>query len=356
MRTFAHVCHAFQGEVATVERVPLGSVRVFSVVARLLSVTRAAEHMNISPSAVSHQIKTLEEYLATRLFMRGRNGLSLTASGRQYMAEISEGLFLISRATNAIRRTSGQALIRISATPGLATLWLIERVSRYMDMHSHVRFTLTARAEPLLKSRGLFEVGFCYGLVDKPNLAVYPLGRDHIFPVCRPSLVKGERPLLDAHDLANYTLIDSVDDGDNGPSQIKLPGWSTWLEAAGLGDAAIKRYLNVTPRHLVLPAVLSGQSVGLSRTLLAADALQSKQLIVPCPPVLEQPSSYQLVIPTALSKNPDVTKLRDYILAEAEASTKVVERMLRRCIRNGRRNAGVSPRRQHVTPLRETLG
>jgi LysR family glycine cleavage system transcriptional activator len=85
--------------VTPLDRLPLSSVRTFTVVARLLSISRAAEELNVTPSAVSHQIKTLEQYLGAPLFNREKNKLSLTAAGTQYMAHASEALSLLARAT-----------------------------------------------------------------------------------------------------------------------------------------------------------------------------------------------------------------------------------------------------------------
>jgi LysR family glycine cleavage system transcriptional activator len=110
------------------DRLPLGSVRTFAVVARLLSITRAAEELNVTPSAVSHQIRVLEEYLSTRLFRREKNKITLTAAGEQYLSQVSEGLALVAQATDSLKGAKGVPVLRVAAPPSLAYLWLIGRL------------------------------------------------------------------------------------------------------------------------------------------------------------------------------------------------------------------------------------
>src|SRR4051794_27516924 len=107
------------------ERLPLGSVRTFVVAARLMSVSRAAEELNVTRSAVSHQIRLLESYLGTRLFRREKNQLRLTPEGRQYLAHASEALALLAGATRKLKSPQQKHTLRVGATPSFAVLWLI---------------------------------------------------------------------------------------------------------------------------------------------------------------------------------------------------------------------------------------
>ncbi len=316
------------------DRMPLGAVRVFVTVARLLSVTKAAEQLNVSPSAVSHQIKAVEDYLSTRLFDRTGHKLKLTASGERFMMEASQGVFLIARAMNNIKRDKERSLLRIRAPIGLASLWLMERVGRFMKSNPHINCTFAGLAESPERSGVLFDIGFRYGGANLSGISCYALGGDAVFPICRPSLVKGENGLRDPAALARCTLIDSIEETYRDNGEPKVPGWTTWLSAAGYPELVVKRYLNVTPRLLVHHAVGGGHGVGLSRTLLAADALRSKQLTLPFGPILEQPFTYRIIVPTALSKNKDVSAFRDWVLEEARASTQLVGKHIRRVNRN----------------------
>src|SRR5688572_27710483 len=130
-------------ERGKVERLPLTSVRTFAVVARLLSISRAAEELNVTPSAVSHQIKVLEAYLSASLFKREKNKLKLTPAGEIYMSQVSEGLLLLAQATKTIKAAKGQQVLRIAAPPSFALLWLVERIGRFLDHHPEIGINLT---------------------------------------------------------------------------------------------------------------------------------------------------------------------------------------------------------------------
>jgi LysR family transcriptional regulator, glycine cleavage system transcriptional activator len=158
-----------------VERLPLGSVRTFAVVARLLSITRAAEELNVTPSAVSHQVRVLEEFLGTPLFRREKNRIALTSAGQQYLAQASEGLLVLARATQTIKSAKGQHALRVAAHPSLAYLWLIDRLARFMKSHPDIPITVTAVPDPAPLMHGAFDIAFWYGSGNLPGLHVDPL-------------------------------------------------------------------------------------------------------------------------------------------------------------------------------------
>jgi LysR family glycine cleavage system transcriptional activator len=151
-----------------------------------------------------------------------------------------------------------------------------------------------------------------------------------VFPVCKPAFVKGEHPLRSAADLARCTLLDSADDSYYERSDARQPGWPGWLHAAGVPDIVPKRYLSFTPRILMHRGVRAGLGIGLSRTLLAVDALASKELIVPFGPAVPQATTYSLVFPTYLAKRRDVAAFCAWVLAEARESSRKLDRALKK--------------------------
>jgi LysR family glycine cleavage system transcriptional activator len=312
-----------------VDRLPLGGVRVFSVVARVLSVSRAAEELNVSPSAVSHQIRQLEQFLGIHLFDREHNRLRLTPAGEQYLAEVSEGLMLISRATKSIKQSREQLTVRVRAPLALASLWLVDRLGRFMQLNPQVSFALVATTSEVVASdKPVFDVAFSYGVNGFSGISAPSLGEDRVFPVCKPSLMKWKEGLHGPRDLTHHTLIDSTGDAPERFGNLRLPGWKDWLRQAGTGDLMIKRYLDVAPRTVMHHAVMCGYGIGLSRSLLAADALASRELVVPFGPALPQASAYRLVIPSTAAQRKEVAAFRDWILEEALDSTKAVQKSL----------------------------
>jgi len=316
---------------SALERLPLSSVRMFVVVARLLSISRAAEELNVTPSAVSHQMKVLESYLGATLFRRERNRLSLTAAGQQYMLHCSEGLTLLSRATRAIRAAKGQQILRVGAPASIAALWLVSRLGRFMERHPEISLHLTACANLPALLHASVDVGLLYGHCTLAGWSCEPLGENRLFPVCSPALLKGADAPRTPADLARCVLLDSSD--ETYYAEPRQPGWHGWLEAAGVPEVNGTKHLAFTPRALMHPAVRAGYGIGLTRTLLAIDALVAREIVLPFGPAPVQPLTYQLACTDQAAKRTDVAAFREWVLEEARGSTKQFESILRRMMR-----------------------
>lgn len=311
------------------ERLPLASVRTFAVVARRLSISRAAEELSVTPSAVSHQIRVLEDYLGVPLFHRQKNRLRLTPAGERYMTDAAEALQILIRATKAIKSRHAAHAIRIGVPPSLAALWLVPRLSRFTRAHPDVSFTVTAAPEPALQLGPSFDVGIWYGHGTIPGLTVDPLGRNRVFPVCKASHARGDHALRHPSDLRRCTLLDSTDDAYHRYREQRQPRWAEWLGSAGVTDVNGAREMNLTPRLLMHSAVKAGLGVGLSRSLLAVDALKAREIAVPFGPALPLAMTYNFVAPPQLLKRKEIAALRDWLIAEAAASQAQLERMLK---------------------------
>jgi LysR family glycine cleavage system transcriptional activator len=199
-----------------------------------------------------------------------------------------------------------------------------------MKAYPDVAVTLTFIRNPEPFLNDAFDVGFWYGVGPLAGFCVDSLGANRVFPICRPSLIKGENGLRGIKDLVRCTLIDSSDEAYYNHRQPRQPGWFGWLQAAGVPELSGKQYLNFTPRILMHRAVVCGQGVGLSRTLLASDELSSRALAVPFGPALTETPTYNLVFPASLAKRKDIAAFRDWTLAEAQASSSKVEKILRK--------------------------
>jgi LysR family glycine cleavage system transcriptional activator len=318
---------------AAPDRLPLASVRTFAVVARLSSISRAAAEMNVTPSAVSHQIKLLESYLDTRLFRREKNKLKLTPAGEQYVAQISEALLLLGVATKRLKAGKERQVLRVGCTPSLAYLWLIPRLEHFMKTHPGLEVTVTGVPDPPAVQHEAFDISFWYGSGSISGFTVEPLGANHNFPVCKPALAQGDHGLRSVADLARCTVIECSDETYHRYADSH-DGWTRWLQAAGAHGLVPKHELNFTPRVLMHQAVVAGLGVGLSRTLLAVDALLRKDVVVPFGPALPTTATYNLVTLSHLARRKDVAAFREWVVSEANASAKKIQRLLDR-IRSG---------------------
>jgi LysR family glycine cleavage system transcriptional activator len=308
-------------------RLPLSSLRTFSVVARLLSVTHAADELNVTPSAVSHHLKTLEEYLGTKLLRRQGNKIVLTPAGERYVAQVSDGLLLLSNATRGLKADKDLPILRIACPPSLGMLWLMPRIGRFMAEDRDYTVSVTMVPDPTVLLRTAFDVALWYGQAPLTGFRVVPLTKNVIFAICSPGLVSETAPLATPADLANHTLLDSSDENYY-DRQSKRPGWFGWLQAAGIPGVVGKRYMNFTPHIYMHQAVKERLGVGLSRALLTVDDLTAGQIIVPFGPVIEQSSTYNLIYPSVLGERKDVTEFNDWLVHEAELSRRQLEVLL----------------------------
>lgn len=316
--------------------VPWNAIRVFAVVGRLLSFSRAANELHVTASAVSHQIRALEDYLGIILLRRERNQITLTSEGRRYLEEVSDGLGQVSRATRTLKTAKGKRVIRLTAPLSLSVLWLMPRVAQFAQLHPDIAISIAATWNQNDLGRGQYNLLVRYSATPPSGFHCDKLSANELFPVCSPMLLKGRHPLRRLSDLHDHTLIESTDDIHFDSTN---PGWQGWLRAANFPDATSVRYMNFSPRCLMHQAAIRGLGVGLTRTLLAADSIAGGELVLPFGPILPLPSYYYLLSPEAVAGQSEVALFRDWLMAEAETSRNqlnVEERMNRD---NGKRNS-----------------
>lgn len=305
------------GTEAMERLLPLNALRVFAAVGRFQSFSRAARELHVTASAVSHQIKSLEAYLGIPLLRRSGSHLELTSEGKSYLEPVSRGLSHIARATKSLKSAKGERVLRISCSPNLSTLWLLHRISRFTGAHPEIGLALIASRNIVDMHAGEYDLAIRYGKAMPEGFRCDPLSPNELFPICSPKLLKGERPLRTPHDLRHHALLEA---GDEEYYDAANPGWQGWLQAAGVPDLGSHRHLQFSPRFLMQQAVMDGIGVGLSRTLLAADFLEGRQLVCPFGPVITLSSWYYLVCPEDTADRPDVIAFRDWLLAEVSES------------------------------------
>ncbi|MFA0086743.1 LysR family transcriptional regulator [Vibrio sp. E150_011] len=205
---------------------PLRSVHYFESVARNLSFSKAADELNVTQSAISHQIRLLEDYLGEPLFLRQGRKLSLTETGEQYLEEVNPAIASIAKASQRIREGE-QGTIRLALYSSLAVKWLIPRLSEFKRLYPEIELTLNMVAEdPDLSDA----TGDCFITVEQParNYVAEPLYNEVLYPVCSQKIWKEihDQPFPDA--LWNYPILstDSV-------LHERGKDWHKWCEAGG---------------------------------------------------------------------------------------------------------------------------
>src|SRR5436190_2114817 len=221
---------------------PLNALRAFEAAARHLSVKKAAIELNVTPAAVSHQIRTLEDYLGVQLFHRYNRALELTDAARASLPKLREGFDCLVQAVERLRSHVSGGVLTVSAAPSFAARWLMPRLHRFIVAHPEVDVRVSARMRRVsvdgkgdVAERATVEawlddsdIAILYGRGNYPGMWVKKLLDLTITPICSPQLLKGEHPLKDPRDLSHHMLLHD----DTGDLYDNEPFWDVWLRAA----------------------------------------------------------------------------------------------------------------------------
>ncbi len=294
---------------------PLNALRAFEAAARHLSFTKAAEELNVTQAAISHQVKALEDHLGQPLFRRLNRRLVLTEAGQIYLPVLREAFDAIAAGTQRLNRDQHSGPLHISVLSSFAAKWLLPRLSRFRDRHPEIDVMVSANNKLIDFAEDVFEMGIRYGQGSYPGLRCDLLLGDAVFPVCSPKLLEGPHPLRRPEDLRHHTLLhDEVSRHDESPD------WRSWLQAAGVDGIDWRRGPGFSDSSMVIEAAAAGQGVALGHRWLAAADLESGRIVMPFGPVVPSKFAYYLVSPPAVAERRRVRLFREWLLEEAERS------------------------------------
>jgi len=305
---------------------PLNALKAFEAAARHASFRKAASELSVSPAAISHQIKNLEETLGVQLFHRLSRGLKLSAAGQAALPLLRDGFGRLAAAVQQMREDDERRpALRISAPPSLAAKWLLPRLSGYTARNPGLDIRLSATpaliddGRPAATSDGFHEaeadLAIRFGEGDWPGCRVEKLMEVSALPLCSPRLLGGERPLRRPDDLRHHTLLHD-DTGYAG-----RPEWKAWLEAAGVTDIDTARGPRFNQAALAIDAAAEGQGVALTLEPLARADLAAGRLAAPFEVRLRLKPAYYLVCPDGAVEAPGATAFRRWLLAEARTES-----------------------------------
>lgn len=305
---------------------PLNALRAFECAARHLSFKRAAAELNVSPAAISHQIRLLESYVGASLFDRRPGSLTLTDQGRAALPRLHEGFRALADGANALRGSADEraAPLTIRAAPALAAKWLMPRLQRFLNGNREIEIHLDAsmRAVDL---RPATEGSRLADAADEPDLDIrfgsgmHPGHRvDRLFsvsllPVCPPEYLAGQTPLRSPAELGNHTLLHD----DAVAALPGNPGWDAWLRRAGATSVDCTRGQHFSHGALALDAAINGMGVALAMDVIAWDDLRAERVLQPFGIVLPLALAYYLVSAETRAEQPQVAALRAWLLREA---------------------------------------
>jgi len=283
--------------VKTRPAAPLNALRTFEAAARHLSFNGAASELFVTPAAVSHQVKHLEEHLGVSLFQRNHRSVALTPEGAELAATVGELLGQLDLALDRARNRA-PAVLRVTTMESFAAKWLVPRLHRFQQAFPDVRVRIDTSDEHADFLRGGFDVGIRYGAGKYAGVRADLLMQAPAFPVCSPALLGANPHVLEQP----YTLLH--DEGATGRPGV--PAWSDWLAAAGATEVNPASGPVFASIYLAQEAAVSGHGVALGLAPLVDDDLRQGRLVKPLGVGLENAYAFWLIRRDVSQQRPEV--------------------------------------------------
>ena len=306
---------------------PLNALRAFEAAARHLSFKDASEELSVTPTAISHQIRGLEEYLGFQLFHRLTRALDLTREGRAMLPKVREGLECFAAAIESTRQHAAGGRLLVTSPPAFLTRWLIRHLQKFTAAHPEIELHMAASLETI-DAREASGVSGLEGIDvrDDETDVFIRFGRgqydgcrvDRLFApayalVCSPRLLFGMRPLTVPADLRRHNLLHDASIME----LLDRPTWAEWLQAAEVTGVDPDAGTHFSDPGLVLSAAIDGVGVALaSKPLVEAEVLAGR-LVMPFDIIIRRTQAYYLVVPEAVADRPVVSTFRRWLLSEA---------------------------------------
>lgn len=286
---------------------PLNSLRAFESAARLLSFTKAADELAVTQSAVSHQVKGLEDWAGIPLFRRDGRAVALTEAAAKYLPAVSAALDQIALASRKLQAVDpGQGWLTVAVMPSFAGKWLVSRLAAFRAKHPNIDVWVASFERQTGALDADVDIAIRYGREEWPGLTRIKFLDEELFPVCAPAMAA---QLKNPTDLARATLLHDELRED----------WAMWLRAASVTTVDATRGPGFDDSGLLIQAAIEGLGVALGRSVLVKGDLEAGRLVRPFPTAIPSESAYYLVYPPDLENAPKIKAFREWILAAAGA-------------------------------------
>ena len=293
--------------MATFRLPPMQALRAFEAAAREKSLSRAAEALNVTHGAISHQIKSLEDDLGVALVERAGRGIRLTDDGERFATRVRAAFAELSSGVQDIAHRANPRRLRVSCTPSFGARWLLPRIGRFVAANPDIDLDIGATNTLVDFNRDDVDVALRQGFGGWPGVAVEYLTDDAFFPVCSPQIANGHPPRR-PEDLANYTLLRAEDEF-----------WKPWFEAVGLDWPEPARGTIFNDSSHLLQAAADGQGVALARRTLIGKDLRNGVLLRPFDVEVPSPRHFYLVYPPRMKDSPKLDAFRRWLIDEFDS-------------------------------------
>lgn len=282
-------------------RLPLNALRTFEAVASRLSFSAGAKALNVSPAAVSSQIRALEEQLGQPLFVRQGRNVTLTDAGRLLLPGVQHGFNALSQAVERLRSDQEEGVLNVSMLTSFLQKWLLPRLSEFYPTHPDIDLRINASIAPVNFAESNFHAAIRFGLGRWPDVQVVKLLDEWTLPVCSPGLLEAHGKLTSLEQLNRYPLLHSNDEP-----------WESWLKTVG-GETVQGRGPVFDDSTSIVIAAEQGLGLALARWSLVAAELASGRLVRPLPHVAQSDFAYYFVAPSHYFSMPKVARFRAWL-------------------------------------------
>ena len=288
----------------------LNGLRAFEAAARHLSFTNAAAELNVTQTAISHQIRRLEEELGLRLFIRQNRTLALTPQAIDYLPGVRAAFLDLRHATERLLGNDGNKVLTISTLTSLAAKWLLPRLTDFQNTHPDIDVRITTTTNLVDFRKDDVDAAIRYGRGQWPGVRADWLMAEELFPVCSPALMTGNRALKSPEDLASHTLLHTSGYNED---------WRLWLTAAGLpGEISTSPGLTFDLIFMTVQAAIDGLGIAIGRTAFVETDIAKGRLVVPFGIALPSDIGFYLVSPPATANTPKIAAFRKWLVASAQ--------------------------------------
>ncbi|MCA1325374.1 transcriptional regulator GcvA [Herbaspirillum sp. alder98] len=288
---------------------PTATLRAFEVATRHATFTSAADELHVTQSAVSHQLRHLEELWGMQLFQRGKS-LTLTPAGAALAPVVREFFMKLEATLTDLRDQKGRVRLKVSTTYSFALKWLLPRLPGLARQHPEILVTLETTDTAINFTSAEPDVAIRFGTGNYPNLYSEFLFREQIFPVASPPLLERLGMPRKPADLLRYPLLTRA-------GADMVPKWDLWFQQAGVAVSAFRESVRFADTNMTIEAALLGQGVALARSGHVDNELADGSLVRLFDIPLSSPLAYYFVCPKGTEAQPHVVSFREWIMAES---------------------------------------
>ncbi len=285
---------------------PLTALRTFEAAARLASFTKAAEELHVTQSAVSRQVKLLEEDLGLPLFRRSHRKVRLTSDGERLLPVLTEAFGAIAQTLDRLRQPERD--VKVKTPPTLAIRWLIPRLERFQTERPDIQVRLTSSVREVKIGKEPFDVGIVYVRASEPGRKGDVVLRDRVIPVAAPRYLAHAPPLTQPAELARHQLLMSHPSGWD---------WRRWARSFEVDDLPLDDALELEPTEAAIQAARTGQGVALVNVAFVTQELKCGALVAPLGTEPQEQGQWIAVYGRGVLTDPCVGAFRDWLLREA---------------------------------------